>query len=138
MVRGGSIDLADLRRRAEWLLENKAKPGLLADGHHDPVVFVFGDHGFLNAVNLSVGGDRPMREEVQEAVEFSQGTAYVFVRDARHPQRGEALLVALEHPQGPVLWCTPFARGERITLQATEVLEGEGVGGPWAEALWQA
>ena len=132
------MDFADLRRRAEWLVEHKAKPTLQDQGHYDPVVFVFGDHGFLNAVNLSLEGDRPIREEVLEAVEFSGGTAFVFVRDARHPERGEALLVALEHPQGRVLWYTPFARGDRIALQPTQVFEGEGAGGPWAEALWRS
>ena len=132
-----TIDLADLRRRAEWLVEKKAKPALLADGHYDPVVFVFGEHGFLNAVNLGVGGDRPMREEVREAVGFSGGTAFVFARDVAHPQRGEALLVRLEHPEGRILWCTPFTRGESLTLDDTEVLEGEAVAGPWEEALWK-
>ena len=133
-----TIDFADLRRRAEWLVEKKAKPDLLANGHYDPVVFVFGDRGFLNAVNLSVGGDRPMREEVREAVELSGGTAFVFVRDVAHPQRGEALLVRLEHPEGRILWCTPFTRGESLTLHETEVLEAEGIAGDWEEALWRA
>ena len=132
------MDFADLRRRAEWLVEHKAKPALLANGHYDPVVFVFGDHGFLNAVNLSVEGDRPIREEVLEAVEFSQGTGFVFVRDVSHTQSGEALLVALEHPQGRVLWCTPFTRGDGIALQPTQVFEGEGAGGHWVEALWRS
>lgn len=131
------MDYADLRRRAEWLVEHKAKPALIENGHYDPVVFVFGEHGFLNAVNLSLEGDRPMREEVREAVEFSGGMAYVFVREVRHPRHGEALLVALEHPQGRVLWCTPFTRGEGITLQATEVQEGGAIGGDWGEALWR-
>ena len=128
----------DIRRRAEWLVEHKAKPTLLEKGHYDPVVFVFGGHGFLNAVNLSAEGDRPMREEVREAVQLCDGTAFVFVREVSHPQLGEALLVALEHPQGRVLWCTPFRRGDDIALQKTEVLEGEGVRGPWAEALWRS
>jgi hypothetical protein len=132
-----SIDFADLRRRAEWLVEKKAKPALLANGHYGPVVFVFGAHGFLNAVNLSVGGDRPMREEVLEAVDFSGGTAFVLARNVSHPQRGEALLVRLEHPEGRILWCTPFARGESLTLHETEVLEGEGIAGPWEDALWK-
>ena len=132
-----TIDFADLRRRAEWLAEQKAKPALQANGHHDPVVFVFGEHGFLNAVNLSVGGDRSMREEVLEAVDFSGGTAFVFARDVSHPQRGEALLVRLEHPEGRILWCTPFTRGESLTLDDIEVLDGEAVAGPWEEALWK-
>jgi hypothetical protein len=135
---GKSIPFDDIRRRAEWLVEQKAKPALLANGHHDPVVFVFGEHGFLNAVNLSVGGDRPMREEVLEAVEFSGGAAFVFARDVSHPQRGEALLVRLDHPEGRILWCTPFTRAGRVTLDTTEVFEGEAVAGPWEEALWRA
>jgi hypothetical protein len=134
---GKSIPFEDIRRRAEWLVEKKAKPALLANGHYDPVVFVFGGHGFLNAVNLSVGGDRPMREEVLEAVDFSGGTAFVFARDVSHPQRGAALLVRLEHPEGRILWCTPFTRGEPLVLHETEVLEGERVAGPWEEALWR-
>ncbi len=132
------MDFADLRRRTEWLVEHKAKAGLLADGHHDPVVFVFGDRGFLNAVNLSGEGDRPMRDEVDEAVEFSGGTAFVFVRAVAHPRHGDALLVRLEHPRGRVLWCTPFTRGDGVTLRPTQVFEGEGAGGHWEAALWRS
>ncbi len=131
------MDYADLRRRTEWLLEHKAKPGLLADGHHDPVVFVFGDRGFLNAVNLSLEGDRPVREEVDEAVEFSGGTAFVFIREVAHPRHGEALLVRLEHPLARALWCTPFLRRDGIVLRPTQIFEGEGAGRDWEAALWR-
>lgn len=105
---------------------------------HDSVVFVFGGHGFLNALNLSLEGDRPMPEQVLEAVDFSGGTAFVFARDVSHPQRGEALVVRLEHPEGRLLWYTPFTRGELLVLHETLVLEGEGIAGPWEEALWKS
>lgn len=134
---GGDSEFADLRKRAEWILENKAKPVLVAEGHYDPLVFVFRGQRFLNGVNLPAESDRPLGDEVREAVEVSEGTSCVFARVAAHPRGGEALLVALVHPEGQVLLCAPFTRGDSITFQQTEVLEGEALAGPWEEALWR-
>ncbi len=134
---GAQSEFADLRKRAEWILEHKAKPALAADGHYDPLVFVFRGQRFLNGVNLPARSHRPLRDEVREAVEISEGTACVLARVASHPQRGEALLVALVHPEGEVVLCAPFSRAGAITFGSTQVLEGEALAGPWGEALWQ-
>ena len=134
---GEAGEFADLRKRAEWILEHKAKPALAADGYYDPLVFVFGGQRFLNGVSLPAETDRTPRDDVREAVEISEGTAYVFARVARHPERGEALLVALVHPEGKVLLCTPFTRQGGIRFGETQVLEGEGLAGPWGDALWR-
>src|SRR5574341_1363058 len=91
---GEASEFADLRRRAGWLLEQKAKPALVADGYYDPLVFVFRGQRFLNGVGLMAEGERPLRDEVREAVELCQGTCCVFARTGAHPTRGEALLVA--------------------------------------------
>jgi hypothetical protein len=134
---GTHTEFADLRKRAEWVLERKAKPALAADGHYDPLVLVFRGQRFLNGVNLPAQSERPLRDEVREAVEISEGTSCILARVASHPQQGEALLVALVHPEGEVVLCAPFARAGGITFGATELLEGEALAGPWGEALWR-
>ena len=132
----GSAEFQDLRKRAEWVLESRAKPVLLEEGSHDPLVFVFRGGRFLNAVSLPVEEGRSVRADVREAIEVSEGEASIFVRTVRHPRRGEALLVALEHPAGRVLLCAPFTREEGITFQATEVWDGPEYGDRWEELLW--
>lgn len=130
-------EFADLRRRAEWILENRVKPALLEDGHYDPLVFVFRGTRFLNAVNLPGDSGRPLPDEVREAIEISEGTSGILARVARHRGLGDALLVALVHPEGRVLLCAPFARSDSIAFGPTQVLEGDQFAGPWADALWR-
>ena len=134
---GAQSEFTDLRKRAEWILEHKAKPALAADGHYDPLVYVFGGQRFLNGVILPAESGRSLREDVREAVEISEGTSCIFARAASLPQGGEALLVALLHPEGEVVLCAPFTRADAITFGPTVVLEGEALAGPWGEALWQ-
>ncbi len=133
----GNTEFQDLRKRAEWVLEHRAKPILVEEGFHAPLVFVFRGPRFLNAVSLPTEDGRSVRADVWEAVELSEGEACIFVRVGRHPQCGEALLVALEHPEGRMLLCALFTRGEDITFGATQAWEGPEFGDGWEEALWQ-
>jgi hypothetical protein len=133
---GQASEFADLRKRAGWILEQKAKPALVADGYYDPLLFVFRGQRFLNGVGLLAEGSGSLRDEVREAVALCEGTCGILARVARHPGHGEALLVALIHPEGEALLCAPFTRQGGIRFGETQVLEGEGLAGPWAEALW--
>jgi hypothetical protein len=133
---GAHSEFAELRKRAAWILEHKAKPALAADGYYDPLVFVFQGQRFLNGVSLPMQSHRPLRDEVREAVEVSEGTSCILARVVSHPRRGEALLVALVHPEGEVALCAPFSREEAVTFGPTELLEGEALAGPWGQLLW--
>jgi hypothetical protein len=126
----------EIRRRAQWYLEHKAKPVVRDEGAHWPEVLVFHGSRFVNAMLLAADGERPLAEEVAEAVAVAGGDAHVLVRTAEHPARGPVLLLALQHPAGRVLWVTPYAREDGVALGETEVLEGSALDATWDAVLW--
>ncbi len=131
---------------AQWMLQS--------DGHHGPIVFLFGDDIGMEVASLAGVATGPMHAAVRAVCKARGAQAFIFVDESwmatgapgdpdllrvppsQHPERRECLTVFAVHPEGRIAWTIPFAReGGQITFGQVLRMTGENVQGGLAEAL---
>jgi hypothetical protein len=138
------MEYTECRKLGEQVVE-KAKASLAADGRVIPLLFAVmpGDEVKV----LRIGGDpgvqvvdlaKAMVKQVHAAaaVVVNEATFNEMVNGVFYPEyQFDALAVACVHPNGHVVWITPYAKEHGVTLGKTRLLEGENFSGPITEIL---